>query len=90
MSVPPVPPVPPTPPAPASPAPSGADSPGVFPAPVYLTAGRCRGGGVDFTMQLTDFVVEEIPAYEAEGVGTHCYLRVEKRGIFDDGGGRIF
>ena len=26
-----------------------------------------------------DFRVEEIPLYKADGVGTHCYLKVEKR-----------
>jgi tRNA pseudouridine13 synthase len=28
-----------------------------------------------------DFVVEELPLYPALGVGTHAYLRIEKRGI---------
>jgi tRNA pseudouridine13 synthase len=28
-----------------------------------------------------DFVVEEIPAYEACGEGDHCYFKIEKRGL---------
>jgi tRNA pseudouridine13 synthase len=50
-----------------------------LPPPTYLTADLPGTGGL-IKQQLTDFVVEEIPAYEAAGVGTHCYLQVEKRG----------
>lgn len=27
-----------------------------------------------------DFIVEEVPLYAPDGVGTHCYIKVEKRG----------
>ena len=38
------------------------------------TGGRIRA-------EVEDFIVEEIPAYPALGVGDHVYLRVEKRGM---------
>ena len=50
-----------------------------LPPPTYLTADLPGIGGL-IKQQLTDFEVEEIPAYEAAGVGTHCYLQLEKRG----------
>lgn len=31
-----------------------------------------------------DFIVEEIPAYEPSGVGTHLFLKIEKRGLTTD------
>ena len=31
-----------------------------------------------------DFVVEEIPAYEPSGEGTHLFLRFEKKGLTTD------
>jgi tRNA pseudouridine13 synthase len=46
---------------------------------VYYTADLPGIGGL-IKQHVTDFQVEEIPAYKAEGVGTHCYLQVEKRG----------
>jgi tRNA pseudouridine13 synthase len=46
----------------------------------YLTADLPGIGGL-IKQHLTDFRVEEIPAYEAKGVGTHCYILVEKRGF---------
>jgi tRNA pseudouridine13 synthase len=52
----------------------------ILPPPAYLTAELPGIGGV-IKQQLTDFVVEEIPAYPAAGVGTHCYLQIEKRGF---------
>jgi len=46
----------------------------------YLTCDLPGIGGVLRT-ELTDFIVEEIPAYEPCGTGEHTYFRVEKRGI---------
>ncbi len=46
----------------------------------YLTA-SLPGIGGQIKQHLEDFRVEEIPAYKPNGVGTHCYLRVEKRGF---------
>jgi tRNA pseudouridine13 synthase len=51
-----------------------------LPPPAYLTA-KLPGTGGLIKQLLTDFRVEEIPAYTPEGVGTHCYLQVEKRGF---------
>jgi tRNA pseudouridine13 synthase len=51
-----------------------------LPPPAYLTADLPGTGGL-IKQHLTDFVVEEIPAYKADGVGTHCYLQIEKRGF---------
>jgi tRNA pseudouridine13 synthase len=39
------------------------------------------GVGGRIKAELDDFVVEEIPAYEASGAGDHLYLWVEKRGV---------
>jgi tRNA pseudouridine13 synthase len=39
------------------------------------------GVGGRIKAELDDFVVEEIPAYEASGAGEHLYLWVEKRGV---------
>jgi tRNA pseudouridine13 synthase len=50
-----------------------------LPPPAYLTA-DLPGIGGKIKQHLEDFVVEEVPLYKAEGVGTHCYLFVEKRG----------
>ena len=46
----------------------------------YLTAAMPGIGGA-IKQHLEDFVVEEIPVYEASGEGTHIYFDVEKRGI---------
>lgn len=54
--------------------------PHALPAPAYLTA-DLPGTGGNIKERLDDFCVEEIPAYAFEGVGTHCYLKVEKRGF---------
>ena len=51
-----------------------------LPPPVYLTA-KLPGTGGLIKQHLDDFRVEELPAYKFEGVGTHCYLKVEKRGF---------
>jgi tRNA pseudouridine13 synthase len=50
-----------------------------LPAPTYLTA-ELPGIGGQIKQRLEDFQVEEVPLYPADGVGTHCYLCVEKRG----------
>jgi len=54
--------------------------PHTLPAPAYLTADLTGIGGI-IKERLEDFQVEEIPAYPFEGVGTHCYLKIEKRGF---------
>jgi tRNA pseudouridine13 synthase len=46
--------------------------------PPYLTANLPGTGGL-IKQFPEDFKVDEIPAYPAEGVGTHCYLKIEKR-----------
>lgn len=46
----------------------------------YLTA-ALPGAGGQIKKLLEDFVVEEIPLYTPQGVGTHCYITIEKRGI---------
>lgn len=46
----------------------------------HLTA-DLPGTGGRLRVRDEDFVVEEIPAYRAAGVGDHTYLLVEKRGI---------
>lgn len=46
----------------------------------YLTA-ALEGIGGQIKQRLDDFRVEEIPAYEPCGEGTHLYLRVTKAGI---------
>jgi tRNA pseudouridine13 synthase len=51
-----------------------------LPDPVYLTKDLPGTGGL-IKQHLEDFRVEEIPAYPAAGVGTHCYLQIEKRGF---------
>jgi tRNA pseudouridine13 synthase len=51
-----------------------------LPPPVYLTASLPGVGGL-IKQHLDDFQVDEIPAYKFEGAGTHCYLRVRKRGF---------
>lgn len=51
----------------------------VSPRP-YLTA-ELPGTGGQIKCEIDDFVVEEIPLYEAEGDGQHAYVWVEKRGV---------
>ncbi len=46
----------------------------------YLTRDMAGIGGV-IRAELTDFIVDEIPAYEPCGEGEHTFFRVEKRGI---------
>lgn len=46
----------------------------------YLTAALPGIGGALKT-HIDDFIVEEIPLYTPEGVGEHCYFKIEKRGI---------
>jgi tRNA pseudouridine13 synthase len=51
----------------------------VSPRP-YLTNDHPGTGG-EFKCELDDFIVEEIPLYEASGEGQHAYLWVEKRDV---------
>jgi len=51
-----------------------------LPPPAYLTA-DLPGIGGKIKQHLEDFVVEEVPLYKPDGVGTHCYLKMEKRGF---------
>jgi tRNA pseudouridine13 synthase len=51
-----------------------------LPPPSYLTA-DLPGIGGKIKQHIEDFQVEEVPLYEAKGVGTHCYLKIEKRGF---------
>src|ERR1035437_5679575 len=44
----------------------------------YLTSDLPGIGGL-IKQYLEDFRVEEIPLYKPDGVGTHCYLKLEKR-----------
>jgi len=46
----------------------------------YLTAALPGTSGL-IKQYLDDFKVEEVPLYATDGVGTHCYLKVEKRGF---------
>ncbi len=46
----------------------------------YLTADLPGVGGV-IKQHDEDFVVEEVPLYEAGGEGTHVYFMIEKRGL---------
>jgi tRNA pseudouridine13 synthase len=46
----------------------------------YLTATLPGIGGV-LKKKFDDFVVHEVPLYQPNGVGTHCYFQIEKRGI---------
>jgi tRNA pseudouridine13 synthase len=46
--------------------------------PTYLTSDLPGTGGL-IKQHLDDFKVEEVPLYQPEGVGTHCYLKLEKR-----------
>jgi tRNA pseudouridine13 synthase len=46
----------------------------------YLTA-EVPGTGGTIKGSPEDFLVEEIPAYQASGQGEHCYALIEKRGI---------
>jgi tRNA pseudouridine13 synthase len=48
------------------------------PMPAYLTSALPGIGGL-IKQHLDDFRVEEIPLYKADGVGTHCYIKLEKR-----------
>ncbi len=45
----------------------------------YFTAELPGIGGL-IKQHVNDFIVEEVPLYEPEGVGTHCYFKIEKRG----------
>src|SRR5438874_8080852 len=49
-------------------------------APPFLTAGLPGVGGA-IKQQPDDFEVEEIPAYEPSGQGSHLFLWVEKRSM---------
>ncbi len=46
----------------------------------FLTADLPGVGGI-IKVQPEDFLVEELPRYEASGAGTHTYAFIEKRGI---------
>lgn len=46
----------------------------------YLTADLPGIGGV-IKQHADDFKVDEIPLYAFDGVGTHCYFRIEKRNL---------
>lgn len=46
----------------------------------YLTEEMPGTGGV-IKQRPEDFVVEEVPLYEASGTGTHVYFRIEKVGL---------
>jgi len=46
----------------------------------YLTADLPGIGGM-MRVKMEDFVVEEVPAYEACGEGEHTFFAVEKRDI---------
>jgi tRNA pseudouridine13 synthase len=46
-----------------------------------LLTSSLPGTGGRFKQDDDDFVVEELPLYPALGIGTHAYLRIEKRGI---------
>jgi tRNA pseudouridine13 synthase len=46
----------------------------------YLTA-DLPGIGGQIKTAVEDFIVQEVPLYQPDGVGTHCYFLVEKRGI---------
>jgi tRNA pseudouridine13 synthase len=48
--------------------------------PPYVTA-DLPGTGGQIKRHVEDFIVNEVPLYEYEGVGTHCYIQIEKRGI---------
>ncbi len=50
------------------------------PRRVYLT-GSIEGTGGRIKQRPEDFLVDEIPAYEACGSGEHVYLFVQKRGV---------
>lgn len=45
-----------------------------------VTAGLLGTGGT-IRQELTDFEVEEVPLYKAQGSGSHAYAFVEKRGL---------
>ena len=49
-------------------------------APILLTA-DIPGTGGQIKQRDSDFVVEEIPLYEAKGTGSHTYAFIEKRGL---------
>src|ERR1035437_2748269 len=44
----------------------------------YLTSDLPGTGGL-IKQHPEDFRVEEVPLYKADGVGTHCYLKIENR-----------
>jgi tRNA pseudouridine13 synthase len=47
---------------------------------IYLTS-DLEGIGGRIKTDPADFIVEEIPLYPSSGVGEHCYVLIEKRGI---------
>ena len=51
--------------------------------PVRPVPRGCAGGFVDgrYKVELEDFVVDEVPAYEPSGRGAHVWLWIEKRGL---------
>ncbi|MEI8196913.1 MAG: tRNA pseudouridine(13) synthase TruD [Phycisphaerae bacterium] len=49
-------------------------------AQVYYTA-ELPGVGGKLKQHVEDFQVQEVPLYKPNGVGTHCYVLIEKRGI---------
>jgi tRNA pseudouridine13 synthase len=52
-----------------------------LPRPLPLACADLPGTGGASKVDPEDFVVEEVPAYEASGAGEHLYLWVEKRGL---------
>ncbi len=49
-------------------------------APIFMTA-DIPGTGGQIKQRDSDFVVEEIPLYEAKGTGSHTYAFIEKEGL---------
>ena len=45
-----------------------------------LTTAHLSGTGGAIKSEPADFVVEELPLYEASGSGEHVYLRIEREG----------
>lgn len=58
---------------------NSADAHGAISLP-HLTADLPGVGGV-IKQYDEEFVVEELPLYEASGTGTHVYFTIEKRGL---------
>ncbi len=55
----------------------------------WLTADLAGTGGAIKRFD-EDFIVEELPLYEACGEGTHCYVTIEKRGLTTPAAVRMF